>query len=387
MRIFNWFYLFAFCVLALLIALLIGKKKKQRSDYFLIGYLFFNAAFFLGVFIYYEYSLVVFFHDTLFSSQAVVPFYSLYILSLLEPKFQMKKGYFLLFAPLAASGIYFLLFPETGFNQLTIEDMTYVLQLNTAPLYFKISSVVGLVLQPAISIFLLFKLKRYKAVMKQSCSNEDEIDYPWVRLLLLINLIGYIFIGIPATVWGNLFPEYFDILYKVVIALIACITIYAGYFGLRNTRIFVEIPIYKPEEADEGGGKGDCEGQNKDKYVRTTTSGDMAEEIKKQLIELLRDEQMFLNPKLSLLEVAQAAGYTTHIISEVLNIHMETSFYDFVNDLRVEEAKKKLTDGTLERETILAIALDSGFNSKSSFNRVFKQKTGHTPSQFAKQTS
>ena len=63
------------------------------------------------------------------------------------------------------------------------------------------------------------------------------------------------------------------------------------------------------------------------------------------------------------------------------------SFYDFVNEYRVKEASKRLLDPAYREYTILAIALDAGFHSKTSFNRMFKKVTGLTPSQYIKQHS
>lgn len=81
-------------------------------------------------------------------------------------------------------------------------------------------------------------------------------------------------------------------------------------------------------------------------------------------------------PDLSLTELARRLGTNTHYLSRALNDGLGTSFSQFVNRLRVEEAKRRLRgDGD-----ILSIALDVGFGSKASFNRVFRAETGTTPS-------
>jgi AraC-like DNA-binding protein len=69
-------------------------------------------------------------------------------------------------------------------------------------------------------------------------------------------------------------------------------------------------------------------------------------------------------------------------ISITLNNELNKSFHDFINEYRVEEAKKRLRDQQYDRLTILAIAMDSGFNSKSSFNRIFMKTTGMSPKEY-----
>jgi AraC-like DNA-binding protein len=73
-----------------------------------------------------------------------------------------------------------------------------------------------------------------------------------------------------------------------------------------------------------------------------------------------------------------------NLISFILNNHLHNNFYDFVNAYRIEEVKNKLNDPALKYLTLLGIALDSGFNSKTTFNRVFRQVTGITPTEFQK---
>jgi AraC-like DNA-binding protein len=71
-------------------------------------------------------------------------------------------------------------------------------------------------------------------------------------------------------------------------------------------------------------------------------------------------------------------------LSQVINQLEGKNFFDFVNAYRVEEVKRKMADDRSKKLTLLAIALESGFNSKTSFNMVFKKMTGQTPSQYYK---
>ena len=95
-------------------------------------------------------------------------------------------------------------------------------------------------------------------------------------------------------------------------------------------------------------------------------------------------EKIYLNENLSLREFALHLKADPNLISFILNNHLDNNFYDFVNRYRIEEVKTKLNDPAYKHLTLLGIALESGFNSKTTFNRVFKQITGITPTEFQK---
>ena len=78
-----------------------------------------------------------------------------------------------------------------------------------------------------------------------------------------------------------------------------------------------------------------------------------------------------------------ASGLTNHT-SQIINENLNKNFFDFVNDYRINEVKKCLSDSKFSHYTLLAIAYECGFNSKSSFNSLFKIKTGLTPSEYQK---
>ena len=71
-------------------------------------------------------------------------------------------------------------------------------------------------------------------------------------------------------------------------------------------------------------------------------------------------------------------------ISTYLNKELGVNFFNYINGFRVEKAKELLSNSRKKKETLLAIAFDSGFNSKSSFNLIFKRSTGMTPSEYRK---
>lgn len=102
------------------------------------------------------------------------------------------------------------------------------------------------------------------------------------------------------------------------------------------------------------------------------------------LFKLMEQDRLFLDANLSAADLAHEAHISQLELTQVLNNDIGKNFADFVNHYRVEEVQKQLIIPLNEHKTILSIAWDCGFNSKSAFNRIFKNATGQTPSQYQK---
>jgi len=113
--------------------------------------------------------------------------------------------------------------------------------------------------------------------------------------------------------------------------------------------------------------------------TRLTSSID-PQELKEQLFQKIEDEQLYLVEDLSLAALAHELEIEPYQLTRFLNHHLHTTFHDLINAYRVKAAQERLK--TAPGETILDIAFAVGFNSKASFNRVFKRTTGTTPTQY-----
>ena len=120
----------------------------------------------------------------------------------------------------------------------------------------------------------------------------------------------------------------------------------------------------------------------KTKYEGSTLSNETILTCKSELVRLMEEEKMFLDSKLTIGKIAEALNVPRQYISEVLSHHMNTNFQNFVNEYRVNEFIRRLEDDQNDRFTLLSLALESGFNSKSSFNSIFKKFKGLTPTQY-----
>lgn len=104
--------------------------------------------------------------------------------------------------------------------------------------------------------------------------------------------------------------------------------------------------------------------------------------LSENLRELMASRKPYLDPTLTLAKLARQLEVKSKDLTVVLNHGLQKNFYDFLNEYRIQTAKEKLRDPANDNFTILAIAYDSGFNSKSSFNAVFKKHVSMTPKEF-----
>ncbi len=122
----------------------------------------------------------------------------------------------------------------------------------------------------------------------------------------------------------------------------------------------------------------------KKKYQNSALSPADAQKHLARLLRLMDKEKPYLNSELKLPDLAGMLGLSTYHLSQVLNQEMQQSFYEFVNVYRIKEVQQRMLNPIYKDYTILGIALDAGFNSKTSFNRMFKKCTGLTPSSYLK---
>jgi AraC-like DNA-binding protein len=107
-------------------------------------------------------------------------------------------------------------------------------------------------------------------------------------------------------------------------------------------------------------------------------------EYHRRVQEAIKTGHAYLNSDLTLDELAERTGTSAKKLSQFINDHYQQNFFDFVNSFRIEEAKRIMKTATDPKLTVLEVMYQSGFNSKSSFNNLFKKKTGLTPSEFRK---
>jgi AraC-like DNA-binding protein len=118
------------------------------------------------------------------------------------------------------------------------------------------------------------------------------------------------------------------------------------------------------------------------RYERSGLADAEARALEQSLRRIMDAEQPWKDSDLTLPDLAARLNSTPHKLSEVLNAQVGQTFYDFVNGYRVREVQRRIQAGDAKRLKMLALAMDAGFASKSTFNEVFKKHTSQTPSDF-----
>jgi TolB-like protein/AraC-like DNA-binding protein len=123
---------------------------------------------------------------------------------------------------------------------------------------------------------------------------------------------------------------------------------------------------------------------SKPKYKRTAFTQQQSKEIERKLTELMEKEKPFLNPCISSPDLAELVDITTNQLSQFLNEHLNRNFYDYVNSFRLKEFLLLSKNPKFSHLSILGLAYECGFNSKTTFNSFFKREMRVTPSEYHK---
>ena len=123
-------------------------------------------------------------------------------------------------------------------------------------------------------------------------------------------------------------------------------------------------------------------GTNGKKYAKSRLSSRRVDEYKDRLSQIMQCEQAYLQPDLTLPKLAAMAGCSVNHLSQVINSGLGISFFDYLNQHRIEYAKELLSEHDPHRRAILNIAFAAGFNSNSAFYAAFRKSSGLTPAQY-----
>ena len=232
---------------------------------------------------------------------------------------------------------------------------------------------------PVYLLVSLQLLRKHRNRVEVHFSYTEEIDLKWLRYVIWIMLLLYMVVVI-INILSN-FNSVFDyrIGDNIIYATITVIVFLIGYYGLKQQVIF--SPAAFSNSNIQSGENPDIL-KPKRKYAHSGLSDHKAQRLVDALRKHMEEEQPFLNGKLTLNDVASHLGVSTNHLSQVINENLNKNFFDFINQYRIELVKQKMMDPTQSHLTILGMAYDSGFNSKSGFNDVFKKFTGCTPSQY-----
>lgn len=232
-------------------------------------------------------------------------------------------------------------------------------------------------------------LLSYQRSIRHMFSEISRIDLQWARFLIngFLILICAFMIIFPLM---RFYPEEFSMLLFLNMAIATPYIYLAVYKGVLQPTIWQVQPDIQKETVEEKIHEAE-ETENtvtdqKPKTQKAKLSQDRIEELMEKIELLMEKEKLFQETELTLQQLAQKLSVPTYQVSQALNEGMKKNFYDLVNNYRVEEAKRLLSDATNRNYTILSIGFEAGFNSKTTFNTVFKKFTGFTPTEFRDKT-
>lgn len=354
--------------------LLLQKKSKALHDNILILWLLYLGIY-IGIYSFYSHELFTHFHLLSIGLLSLLmlhgPFLYYYILTLVTDKKQINKKDLVHLIPFILFNFYILItsFSPGISEKLNIEKLSGV---DDPPLLFLIFLILT-ALSGTVYFLITFNLfKKLDINIFNNFSNAAGVDPDWLRKLVLI--FGVIWTAlISVTVIHHIFHMFTMVFCTDGLFLsLSVFVILIGYFGLKQKVIFTSENVIETEDITK----------IQVRYSGSRLSDSEAEQYSGKLVSHMEMSKPYLNPELTLPQLAAEIGISTHLLSQVINEYFNLNFFDFVNRYRVNAFKERIVNPAFANFSMLGIAFECGFNSKSAFNRIFKKTTGLTPSQY-----
>lgn len=295
----------------------------------------------------------------------------IYVLEITGSKLKRKFYYFLHFIPTISLVLLAIPFYSlSGAEKIAVIDnggidfLWYIIYLNS--LVF----ISGL----AYSIWSLYLIRKHQKNIQNNFSNTDKKELQWLQYLSIgLGIIWFIvlFANDPSTIFTG----------------VVIFVLFIGFFGINQMNIFqtnalpvsnIEIP--KNEKIEKTMPLSSAP----KRYAKSGLTNDMAAKIYSNLDELMTKESLFNNNDITLTELAKRLDVHPNHLSQVINEKEGKNFYNYINSLRIKEFIQLASLPENKKFTLLALAYDCGFNSKSTFNKHFKENTGKTPTEYFK---
>ncbi|MFP2997972.1 AraC family transcriptional regulator [Spongiivirga sp. MCCC 1A20706] len=242
------------------------------------------------------------------------------------------------------------------------------------PLYFIVSNF-QLLLYFAFSFQLYFAHRKH---IQHYFSNTYKLELNWLRNFLFV----YAFLFLYGVTQDLIDSSMFNLTwtqewwYHFISAIVIIYVGIKGYFTKTDTLSKLKFSIQEVAVPE--------------KRNNIVSTSEVSNEIinRKKLLDIyMTDEKPYLNPDINLIELAEKVRLTRAQLSEVINVGYGNNFNDFINKYRVDAVQQMIENGKHEQLSLLGIAYECGFNSKATFNRVFKKFTQISPTEFAKTIS
>ena len=369
----NYIYFIA-AFNALFFAVLILQKRKALHDKILICWLIYLGLY-AGTYAFLSERLFTGFHllSASFISLLMLhgPFLYLYISALIEQKFRFNGKKLLHFVPFVLFNIFLIIsssLPEIS-ERIRLDHLD---SEHGVPLLFNFFLLLTALSGPVYFILSIRLFKKLDINIFNNFSSSENINLDWLRKLAYSFGAIWTVLIIFASI-HHVF-HFFSWIFCTdgLFLSLSFFIILIGYFGLKQKEIFIQYPGQNVEYITE---------------IKTKYSGMLLKEkdteiYANKITQYMSMAKPYLDANLSLPQLAIMLQIPPHHLSRVINEKFGINFFDFINQYRVEEIKSKIDNPEFDNFSLLGIAFDCGFNTKSAFNRVFKKMTGLTPSEY-----
>lgn len=355
-----------------IVILLLTKKQKSLTDKLLALFIASIGMQLLGYYLKQAGYWEQYPHLTGITAPVVLfhgPFLYLYCLYSLRPDRALRRIDYLHFTPGVAAYLYMTRFFFYSAEEKRLIDSGEISDFDLFSQFLLIAILISGLSYSIASYRLTIK---HRHVSEEYFSFSEGVSLRWLRYCILS--IGMVFLTAAVVIFLRdsldlrfpFDPEY--IFYTIIIGFIFLV----GYFGIKQEHLFINYPRTNSVMSD---GRRPAA-----KYKHSGIDEEKADQLFESLLRLMEEEQPFLEPRLTLAELAGMLSVSANNLSQIINQKAKVNFYDFVNNYRVDHFIKSA--GKNKRYNLLALALESGFNSKSSFNQIFRKHKGQTPSEF-----
>jgi AraC-like DNA-binding protein len=269
-----------------------------------------------------------------------------------------------------------LLFLPSGFAASNIQDddprLLVILVISVAVL------IGGILVKVMIGTYLYLiarRLMAYQKRLKEVFASTESRELNWIWVIIISTGIYLLLItAFRVAIWVGLMTEDGLGQSKIIIESFTQLVLFwiIGMWGLRQRPGLMREPMVEASVPEDAPAR---------KYEKSALDSERATRIAKKIEAAMEKDLLYRDPNLSLWDLAKHISVTSHYVSQTLNSHLSSSFFDLVNGWRIKDAIIQLTTTD---ETILFIAYDVGFNSRSAFYKAFKRETGKTPSDLRK---
>ena len=293
------------------------------------------------------------------SSLLQLPLFYLYVLSACYSNFKITKKH----------AIHFFLF-------IVFLVIFYITDAsNQSLLLYEIVSEIQFI-SYIIAIFIV--LEKYKTIYLENYSNANYAVYKWLFQITLFSCIAHSFVLVRWFLSNSIYQEYVLNINLLISFSVLSITIFFVLKALYYPQLFTGINMNLEPLSTTS--------KKKTKALSAKES-EVESQYLETLITFMNDKKPYLDFELTLQKLSIKTKIPEKELSLLINHHLGKHFFDFINEYRINDAKKLLQAPSKKDLTVLEILYEVGFNSKSSFYSAFKKATNQTPTQYRKSTT